>query len=55
MAEYPLSGDAANAVIAATPGLKSLGSYRDRDVVIDVFDTGDGRSVAAREERPGAE
>jgi hypothetical protein len=55
VAEYPLSGDAANAVIAATPGLKSLGSYRDRDVVIDVFDTGDGRSVAAREELPGAE
>jgi cyclopropane fatty-acyl-phospholipid synthase-like methyltransferase len=54
VADYPLSGDAANAVIAATQGLKSLGSYRDRDVIIEVFDTGDGRSVAAREEVPGA-
>ncbi len=53
--DYPLSGDAANAVIAATRGLRSLGAYRDRDVVIDVFDTGDGRSVAAREELPGIE
>ncbi len=54
VADYPLSGDAANAVIAATQGLKSLGSYRDRDVVIEVFDTGDGQSIAAREEVPGA-
>ena len=53
VADYPLSGDAANAVVAATRGLRSLGAYRDRDVVIDVFDTGDGRSVAAREELPG--
>ena len=37
-----------------TPGLTSLGCYRDRDVVVEVFDTGDGRSVAAREEVPGA-
>jgi predicted O-methyltransferase YrrM len=55
VAEYPLSGDAAHAVIAATPGLKTLGRYCDRDVVIEVFDTGDGRSVAAREEVPGAQ
>ena len=54
VADYPLSGDAANAVIAATQGLKSLGSYRDRDVIIEVFDTGDGRSVAARDGVPGA-
>jgi predicted O-methyltransferase YrrM len=54
VADYPLSGDEAHAVIARTPGLMLLGSYRDRDVVIDVFDTGDGRSVAAREEVPGA-
>ncbi len=54
VADYPLSGDAAHAVIASTPGLTLLGSYRDRDVLIDVFDTGDGRSVAAREEVPGA-
>jgi cyclopropane fatty-acyl-phospholipid synthase-like methyltransferase len=55
VADYPLSGDAANAIIAATQGLRSLGAYRDRDVVIEVFDTGDGRSVAAREGLPGAE
>jgi SAM-dependent methyltransferase len=54
VAEYPLSGDAAHEVIAATPGLTALGRYRDRDVVIEVFDTGDGRSVAAREDVPGA-
>lgn len=48
--EYPLSGDAANAVIAATPGLTCTGSYLDEDVVIEVFSTGDGASVAAREE-----
>jgi hypothetical protein len=34
--------------------LSSLGCYRDRDVVIEVFDAGDGRSVAEREEIPGA-
>jgi SAM-dependent methyltransferase len=55
VADYPLTGDAAHAVIAAAPGLKPLGYYRDDDVVIDVFDTGDGRSVAAREEVPGAQ
>ncbi|MGO9924567.1 MAG: SAM-dependent methyltransferase [Mycobacterium sp.] len=54
VADYPLTGDAVHAVIARTPGLTSLGSYRDRDVVVEVFDTGDGRSVAAREEVPGA-
>lgn len=54
VADYPLTGDAAHAVIAATPGLESLGRYCDDDVVIDVFDTGVGRSVAAREEVPGA-
>lgn len=54
VADYPLSGDAAHAIIALTAGLTLLGSYRDRDVVIEVFDTGDGRSVAAREEVPGA-
>lgn len=54
VADYPLTGDAAHAVIAETPGLTPLGRYRDRDVVIDAFDTGGGRSVAAREEVPGA-
>jgi cyclopropane fatty-acyl-phospholipid synthase-like methyltransferase len=55
VADYPLSGDAAHGIIARTPGLKSMGSYRDRDVVIEAFDTGDGRSVAARERVPGAQ
>ncbi|MEE6134808.1 SAM-dependent methyltransferase [Mycobacterium sp. 050128] len=54
VADYPLTGDAAHAIIARTPGLTSLGRYQDRDVVIEVFDTGDGRSVAAREKVPGA-
>lgn len=55
VADYPLAGDAAHAIIAQTPGLTSLGRYQDRDVVIEVFDTGDGRSVAAREKVPGAQ
>jgi cyclopropane fatty-acyl-phospholipid synthase-like methyltransferase len=55
VADYPLTGDAAHAIIARTPGLTSLGRYRDRDVVVEVFDTGDGRSVAAREGVPGAQ
>lgn len=54
VADYPLTGDQAHDILHATPGLKSLGGYRDADVVIEVFDTGDGRSVAAREEVPGA-
>ncbi|GLE54299.1 nodulation S family protein [Mycobacterium montefiorense] len=54
VADYPLTGDAAHAIIARTPGLTSLGRYQDRDVVIEVFDTGDGRSVAARGQVPGA-
>jgi predicted O-methyltransferase YrrM len=54
VADYPLTGDAAHEVIAQTPGLKPTGRYCDSDVVIDVFDTGDGRSVAAREGVPGA-
>ncbi|WP_231968728.1 MULTISPECIES: cyclopropane-fatty-acyl-phospholipid synthase family protein [unclassified Mycobacterium] len=51
--DYPLTGDAAHAVIAGTPGLTSLGRYQDHDVVIEAFDTGDGRSVAGREGVPG--
>jgi cyclopropane fatty-acyl-phospholipid synthase-like methyltransferase len=54
VADYPLTGDMANAVIARTPGLTSLARYRDRDVVVEVFDNGDGQSVAAREGVPGA-
>lgn len=52
--DYPLTGDKAHTIIAATPGLTPLGSYRDSDVLIDVFDTGDGLSVAARDGVPGA-
>jgi hypothetical protein len=54
VADYPLTGDQAHATIADTPGLTTLGCYRDRDVVIEVFDNGDGQSVAVREEVPGA-
>jgi len=52
--DYPLTGDVAHAVIACTPGLTSMACYRDRDVVIEVFDSGDARSVADRDEVPGA-
>jgi SAM-dependent methyltransferase len=54
VADYPLTGDEAHTVIANTPGLTAVGCYRDRDVVIEVFDNGNGESVAAREEVPGA-
>ncbi|WP_319432543.1 SAM-dependent methyltransferase [Mycobacterium sp. RTGN5] len=54
VADYPLSGDAANAVIAATPGLHPIGGYRDDDVVIEVFDTRSAESVATRTSVPGA-
>ena len=52
--DYPLTGDIATDIIAATPGLVPLGRYCDQDVVIEVFDTGSGMSVAAREGLPGA-
>lgn len=52
--DYPLTGDEAHAIIADTPGLTALGCYRDADVVIEVFDNGDGQSVAVRDEVPGA-
>ncbi len=54
VADYPITGDQANAIIARTPGLTSLGRYQDADVIVEVFDTDDRRSVAAREEVPGA-
>jgi SAM-dependent methyltransferase len=41
-AGHPLTGDAAHAVIADTPGLTSIARYGDRDVVVEVFVTGDG-------------
>lgn len=52
--DYPMTGDEATAVIAATPGLVSVGTYRDADVVIEVYDTGSGDSVAVRGDVPGA-
>jgi SAM-dependent methyltransferase len=45
----PMTGDRANDVIAATAGLHLIGSYRDADVAIEVFDTATGASVATRE------
>jgi hypothetical protein len=35
--DYPMGGDDTNQIIAATPGLLRLGSYRDPDVAIEVF------------------
>ena len=55
VADYPLSGDAATAIIAGTAGLHRIGGYRDEDVVIEVFDTGSAQSVAARTGVPGAD
>ncbi|MCW2655631.1 MAG: SAM-dependent methlyltransferase [Mycobacterium sp.] len=52
--DYPMTGDHANDIIATTPGLYLIGSYRDGDVAIEVFDTGSGASVAARNGVPGA-
>jgi SAM-dependent methyltransferase len=52
--DYPIGGDEVHEIIAATKGLVSTGRYRDDDVVIEVFDTGDGASVATREAVPGA-
>jgi SAM-dependent methyltransferase len=51
---YPMTGDHAGDVIAATPGLHLIGSYRDADVAIEVFDTATALSVAARNNVPGA-
>jgi len=53
VADYPMSGERANDIIAATAGLYLIGSYRDNDVAIDVFDSSDGASVAQRTGVPG--
>ena len=50
---YPMTGDHAQDVIAATAGLHLIGSYRDADVAIEVFDTATALSVAARHSVPG--
>ena len=49
----PMTGDRTNDVIAATPGLHLIGSYRDADVAIEVFDTETAASVATRADVPG--
>jgi hypothetical protein len=54
VAEYPLSGDQTNDIVAATEGLHHVAGYRDEDMVIDVFDTATAISVAARTGVPGA-
>jgi SAM-dependent methyltransferase len=54
VADYLMTGDQANDVIAATAGLHHLGGYRDADLAIDVFATGTPISVAARTAVPGA-
>ncbi len=46
--DYLMAGDQVNAIVAGITGMHLIGSYRDTDVAIDVFDTADGRSVAAR-------
>jgi SAM-dependent methyltransferase len=43
--DYPLTGDIATDVIASTQGLRSIGRYCDRDVVIEVFVTGPGTTM----------
>jgi hypothetical protein len=43
--DYPISGDHTNQIIAATPGLRRLGSYRDPDVAIEIF-AGPDRSTS---------
>jgi predicted TPR repeat methyltransferase len=52
--DYPLSGDEANALIAATADLTGLARYVDDDVVIDVLVKGPTRSVAVRGDVPGS-
>jgi SAM-dependent methyltransferase len=54
VADYPLTGDAANDVIGATAELNRLARYRDSDVVIDVLVKGPTKSVATRGDVPGA-
>jgi SAM-dependent methyltransferase len=43
--DYPISGDHTNQIIAATPGLRRLGSYLDPDVAIEIF-AGPDRSTS---------
>lgn len=52
--DYLMAGDRVNEIVAGTAGLHSIASYRDDDVAIDVFDTADHASVAARSGVPGS-
>ena len=54
VADYPLTGDEANALIAGTRDLSRTAIYSDDDVVIAVFEKGPVESVAARSGVPGA-
>jgi 2-polyprenyl-3-methyl-5-hydroxy-6-metoxy-1,4-benzoquinol methylase len=54
VADYPLTGDEANAVIAETDDLHQTARYSDDDVVIAVFGAGPVQSVAASCGVPGA-
>jgi hypothetical protein len=51
--DYPMTGDEANFVIAATIDLQTVAHYSDGDVVIDVFVNGQAQSVAAETGVPG--
>jgi SAM-dependent methyltransferase len=51
--DYPLTGDAANAIVGDTADLQAVAHYADDDVVIDVFAKGGTQSVAARTGVPG--
>jgi hypothetical protein len=52
--DYPLTGDEATDLVNATAGVWRVARYRDDDVVIDVLQVGQGESVAARTDVPGA-
>lgn len=51
VADYPITGDQAHAVIGSASGLTRLARYRDQDVVIETYQKvpPDARSVAADE------
>jgi cyclopropane fatty-acyl-phospholipid synthase-like methyltransferase len=54
VADYPMTGDHTNDIVGATAGLHLIGSYRDPDVAIEVFDTASPASVASRTAVPGS-
>ncbi|UMB71642.1 SAM-dependent methyltransferase [Mycobacterium paraterrae] len=45
--DYLMGGDEVNEIVAGVAGMQRIGSYRDADVAIDVFDNAEGTSVAA--------